>query len=139
MLHVSVAELDDALRTTANLPKILADLKKNPAANPEYAKLSLEQIESDIRRQSILCRAGALQALYELAMMPINASSGQNQVKLAAASRLYQDTGDQLLGTEVDMTLRALNDAYHQNAPRIKSIRERTIEFESEPKLVSDQ
>jgi len=139
VLNMSVAKLDDALRQVKIIPRALKELKRLPRLSKEYARLSMEQVEQDILRRNVMYRSDSLDAIHELAMMPLSDQSGLMQVKLAAASRLYQETGDHTVGSEIDVTLRALNDAYHQNAPRIKSIRERTIEFEPEPKLVSDQ
>lgn len=142
-LEMSLTQLDDALRQSKIIPKALSqwkrDLQRLPRLSQEYRRISLERIEEDLLRRHALYRSDAVDAIHALAMMPITDASGLMQVKLAAAVTLYKETGDRTVGSEIDATLRALNDAYHQNAPRIKSIRERTIEFETEPKLIAGE
>lgn len=81
----------------------------------------------------------ALDAIHELATMEISNNSAQNQVKLAAA-RLLANIDEQPKAPQdggIEGTLRQLNDAYHKDAPRIRSIRERVVTFESvEPRVI---
>jgi len=138
MLGMSISKLDDALQQTRFLPRYMRELAKFPKAIPdEYRKMTLAQVEEDIARRLVLYRADAMSALHDLAMMPIDENSMNNQVKLQAAVRLYAETGEKTVGNEIEGTLRALNDEYHKVAPRIRSIRERTIEFESsDPRVI---
>lgn len=81
----------------------------------------------------------ALDAIHDLAMMTINdANSAQNQVKLAAAKVLAFPDG--VPGTTqengIEVMLKSLNDKYHKDAPRIKSVRERVVTFETEPRVI---
>jgi len=88
-------------------------------------------------RKMELYRMDAIDALRDLAMMPISENALLNQVKYMAACRLagpQQETP--LAPSEIDTTLRELNNAYHSAAPRIKSVRERVITFEQEPALI---
>jgi len=63
--------------------------------------------------------------------MPVGENSAMAQVKLAAAARLAGGVERDQGGSDVAQTLAALNEAYHRDAPRIKSVRERVIEFHS--------
>jgi len=137
-LGMSLVMLDDALQQTRFLPRYMRELAKFPKAIPdEYRRMTLAQIEEDIKRRVVLYRSDALTALHALAMMPIDENSMNNQVKLSAAVRLYAETGEKTVGNEIEGTLRVLNEEYHKVAPRIRSIRERTIEFESsDPRVI---
>lgn len=67
-----------------------------------------------------------LDALHDLAAMPIDENSAQNQVKLAAAARLAGGLEGGGVGSEMGEAFRELNQLYQQNAPRLRVIRERT-------------
>lgn len=95
-------------------------------------------------------RVVGLDALHDLATMPVDTNSAQNQVKLAAAARLAGETGGGGFGGDLAETLRTLNDEYLQQAPRLRIVRQtltvevspaerepRTIESEPEPLLPS--
>lgn len=130
-LETTVAKLDREIRLSQQLCRFVHELKNTAGPYIEYRKMSLSEVEEDIRVRSILYRSQALDALNDLAMMPIGENSALAQVKLLAAQRLYAETGDSKFGNEIDQTLRRLNEDYHLAAPRIKSIRERTVTFES--------
>jgi hypothetical protein len=102
---------------------------KQIRATPEYERLSQEQVELDIARRLTLYRSDGLDSLHDLATMPITENSAMAQVKLAAAARLAGGVERDQGGSDVAQTLALLNQAYHENAPRIKSVRERVIEF----------
>jgi len=87
--------------------------------------------EAALARRMKLYRSDALDALHDLAMMPISSNFGQNMVKLQACRTLTGTLPEGQAAPEFDDTLRALNEQYHLAAKRIKSIRERMITFES--------
>jgi hypothetical protein len=131
MLGITALKLDRAIRLSEDLQNVFLSLKQVRAL-PDYDRLSLQQIEAEVASRMVLYRSDALDALHALATMPIDENSAQNQVKLLAASRLSGPMEGQA-GSELDQTLRLLNEEYQQKAPRIKSIRERIVEFETEP------
>lgn len=91
-------------------------------------------VEAAIQQRVSIYRVVGLDSLAELATMPINVNSAQNQVKLAAAARLAGSQEHSAGSGELGETLRALNDAYHSHAPRIKVTRERlSIEVNGTP------
>lgn len=128
--HVSVVRLDRAIRVSDRLRTLFLAIQQ-VKADPAYDQLTMEQVEMDIERRLTLYRSDALDALHQLATMPIDDNSAQNQVKLAAAARLSGSTVAAGEGSDIENTLRALNDEYHRAAPRIKRVRERIIEFET--------
>ncbi len=104
------------------------------AGDPEEAltKLALQKMAA--------YQIDALDAIHDLAMMPISTNSAQNQVKFVAAKLLAFREADQAPSDGgLEGTLRALNDAYHKDAPRIRSVRERVVTFESEPRVIEQQ
>jgi type II secretory pathway component PulC len=103
---------------------------------PEPDKGLTRVIDGDFRAEIVkrmeLYHCDGLDAVRHIAMMPIDqANPYLIEVKLKAAIFLtqYKQAG-QVVASGEDDVLKALNDAYHANAPRIRSIRERTIVFE---------
>lgn len=129
--HVTVVCLDRAIRRSERLQTVFASIAEVKASDG-YDALSQEQVERDVQRRLGLYRSDALDALHALATMPIDENSAQNQVKLAAAARLAGGTSENPV-SELEQTLRTLNEAYHAEAPRIKTIRERIVTFETAP------
>jgi hypothetical protein len=110
----------------------------------KFAKrdVSKDQLQRAVETRLAVYRVVGLDALHDLATMPIDSNSAQNQVKLAAASRLAGEVGTGSTGNEIAETLRALNDEYHKHAPRIRVTRERmTVETlpPSDEKVISQQ
>jgi hypothetical protein len=132
-LGVAVSRLDRVIRLAPQIYRFAGELK-NIKGYAEYSRVSIERIEEDIARRAILYRSEALDSIRDIATMPLSDNSAQNQVKLLAAVRLYNETNDPQMGTEIDQTLRALNADYQRTAPRIKKIREtvREISYEEE-------
>ena len=79
-----------------------------------------------VERRVALYRVVGLDSLHELATMPIDANSAQNQVRLAAAARLAGPTEGGLAGGDMAETLRHLNEQYQKESPRLRVVRERT-------------
>ncbi len=100
--------------------------------------VSQTAIHAAIEHRLSLYRVAGLDALHELATMPINENSAQNQVKLAAAARLAGSPEEGAGGGEVGEALRALNELYHQQAPRLRVVRERlTVEVAPDEKDIT--
>ena len=86
-----------------------------------------------LQDRMLLYRLDALDALRDLAMMQISTNSMQNNVKFLAAARLLGNQKDEPPpSTGMDVTLSALNEAYHSQSRRIKEVRERVVTFEDE-------
>ena len=99
------------------------------------------ELHRAIEDRVALYKVSGLDALHDLATMPIDENSAQNQVKLAAAARLAGGLEPGGFGGEMAETLRELQSLYQQIAPRLRVIRERTTVEISTPneRLVSDQ
>jgi hypothetical protein len=132
-LGCRVNELDRVIRLSKTLPKFFHALKR--VNDEKYMRASLTAIENEIVRKTAIYRSEAQDEIYKLATMKISENSAQNQVKLLAAVKLYEN-GQTSMGQEISGVLAALNDSYHQHAPRIRSVRERVIEFENEPQVI---
>jgi hypothetical protein len=91
------------------------------------------KLEVSIRRRMKLYGCDALDAMHDIALMPLSQNAMQNQVKFMACCRLIGDIehGSRPSGS-LDDTLRRLNEEYQKTAPRIKAIRERIVTFEQD-------
>lgn len=101
-------------------------------ASRGLADLPVEAISKAVEARIALYRVTGLDALHDLAAMPLSDNSAQNQVKLGAAVRLAGSTDGQGGGGEIAETLRSLNESYHLHAPRIRIVRE-TLTIEAGP------
>lgn len=135
--NYTVVQLDRFIRVSEELQRTVLAIRQTKV-DPEYQKWSAEQARSAVESRLSLYQADGLDALHQIATMPLSDNSAQNQVKLAAAARLAgnRDTAD-AGPSDLAQTLEILNREYQENAPKIKSIRERIVTFESEPKLVN--
>jgi hypothetical protein len=140
MLKMTVSELEKQYDFQREMSKYLQDFRDEMAKdNPEYINRTLSEVEEDMRKRAVFYRAEALEALHDLASLPVDAetNSALAQVKLIAAQRLYQETGQTDNPNDMESTLRVLNQRFQEAAPRIKQIRERIIQFENGgPKLI---
>lgn len=125
-LKVTVRAIDRAIRASQDLQNTFLAIQQVKATR-EYDEITTEMLEAEIARRLTVYRADALEALHELATAQAP-DAGYAQVKLAAASRLIGAVGDPKGGGEMQDTLRLLNEKYHQEAPRIRVMRE-TIEI----------
>jgi hypothetical protein len=100
--------------------------------------LTDENLDVVLRQRIALYKCAALDALYDLAMMPLSSNSAQNQVKYLAACRLAGPAAEATpVGANgMDELLKRLDNDYRENAPKIARVRERIIEFETEPKAI---
>lgn len=127
--HVTVAKLLNSIRAVPRLQATFLTIQKVKAL-PEFDRISQEQLEVEVQRRMTLYRADALDSLHELAMMPIDPNSAMMQVKLSAAARLAAGVNERESSSELETTLRELNDDFHKNARTVKVMRE-TIEITS--------
>ena len=119
MLGITALRMSRAIQVS---PALQATLEESSRGSVD---LPAEAIHKAVEHRIALYRVTGLDALHDLAAMPVSDNSAQNQVKLGAAARLAGSTDGQGGGGEIAETLRALNDAYHEAAPRIRIVRER--------------
>ena len=132
LLHITAVRLNRAVQVS---PMLQATLD----AVQEIGKgVSDGAIHEAIEKRLSLYRVAGLDALHELATMPIDENSAQNQVKLSAAARLAGDPAHSMGAGELGETLRELNQQYQANAPRLRVTRERlTVETVPAERAVS--
>ncbi len=123
MLGVTALRIHRAIRVSGQLQTVATEISERKA-DPSFEKLSTEALESSVRERQSLYRDVGLDAQHDLATMPIDDNSAQNQVKLSAAARLAGSSDAGTGGNEIADTLRALNEAYQSNAPRIRIVRQ---------------
>ena len=136
LLDLTAIKLDRMLRASPSLQTFFLQVEA-VAALAEYDQTTSVRFAAEVSRRRLLYQSDALDALHDLATMPVSSNSGLNQTKLLAASRLVGPQETQQGVSDLDSTLAALNDEYHKAAPRIKSVRERIITFETEPKVIA--
>lgn len=132
LLRITAIRLDRAIQVSPLLQECIATVKAAPQG------VSAETIHSAIERRLSLYRVAGLDSLHDLATMPIDLNSAQNQVKLAAAARLA-GTVEATGGSGIEETLRELNAQYQKEAPRLRVVRERvTIEQMPPERIVGE-
>jgi hypothetical protein len=93
----------------------------------------------ELAKRMQLFRVDALDALHDLAMMDVSGNAQLAAWKYQAASFLAGGIQDGGTGSrDFDAFLKGLNTKYRQEAPRIKAVRERVIEFETGGRVVVD-
>lgn len=96
-----------------------------------------KRLEQAIELRMAFYKGNALEALYDLAMMPIEgANSATLQVKYLAACRLAGPAPEPNAApgaNPIEGVLAELNQRYHAQAPKIREIRERIITMEDAP------
>ena len=135
LLGVTTIRLDRAIRLSKVLEFALTESRQAKSGVTD------EDIHEAIERRIALYRVDGLDALHDLATMPIDQNSAQNQVKLAAAARLAGGLEGGATGGEMAETFRDLRELYQKNAPRLRVTRERmTVEVSpSVENVVSEQ
>jgi hypothetical protein len=105
-----------------NAPPVLANSTR------AYAKL-----EQAIGQRMIRHQSDALDAIFDLAMMPVGTNSAVMRIKLAAAAMLAGAllSSEAIGGTgDLEKTVKTLNEQFPTTAKRIKSVRESLITSE---------
>lgn len=131
LLSVTAIRLSRAIAACPALQLVYEELAKL-RASPEAEKMASEHIEQAIRSRLSLYRVSGLDTLHDLATMDHGDNSAMAQVRLAAAARLAGSSDAGTGSGDIADTLRALNDAYQKDAPRIKLVRE-TLTIENRP------
>lgn len=99
------------------------------------------KFEETVVQRMRLYNCDALDALHDLAMMPITKNSSQMHIKYLAACRLAGAPADGNKSPDLSTTLASLNERFHKDAVRIKGIREtvREVTFEDQPGAILDE
>jgi hypothetical protein len=127
-LDCTAQELDRYIRSSAELQNFAAAIEK-VKVDPAYSRMSIEQFETRLADLSLAYKVVGIEELHSLATMDVADSAAMAKVKLQAAIALrgghQQVAGDR----EIEHALSELNTLYHQNAPRIKEIRQTVIKL----------
>ena len=135
LLGVTALRFQKALGASEELQQVYMAARET-TANEKFAAASSEDFHAAVETRLSMYRVTGLDALHDLAAMPISDNSAQNQVKLAAAARLAGSVDGMNGGGDIADTLRALNDMYHKEAPRIRITRE-TIEVQGGERVIN--
>jgi hypothetical protein len=125
-LDCTPRELDVFIRRSAELQNFAAALEQ-VKIDPSYARMSAEQFENQLANLTQSLRVVGLENIAKLATMEFGDSGALAKVKLDAAIALRGSDSRGAGNDEMQDALRDLNALYHQNAPRIKEIRQTVI------------
>ena len=131
-MGVTALRLDRAIRVSARLQAVVAGIQ-DVKGTESYLEATALDFHRAIERRLALGRIVGMDSLIELASMPLDQNSAQNQVKLAAAARLAGPTTELGEGGEMVETLRLLNEQYHESAPKIRVLRQTLVEITPQP------
>ncbi|KVO28300.1 hypothetical protein WJ74_25540 [Burkholderia ubonensis] len=128
-LDLTAQELDRYIRASSELQSFAAAIEK-VKVDPAYSRMSAEQFENELSDLTRAYKVVALEELHGLATMDHKGSAAMAKVKLQAAISLRG--GEQRVAgdREIEHALSELNQLYHQNAPRIKEIRQTVVKLE---------
>lgn len=125
-LDCTAQELDRYIRASTALQQFAASID-TVKSDPAYARMSAEQFEARLADLAQAYRVVGMEELHALATMSHKGSAAMAKVKLQAAIALRGGQQHAAGDREVEHALAELNTLYHQNAPRIKEIRQTTI------------
>lgn len=127
-LGVTARELDGYIRASELLQGFVAAIAK-VKKDPEYDRMSNEQFSDELDRLSRSYQIEALDVIHEIAIGKA-VSAADREVKLKAAIALRGTQVAKKTDNGQMATFAELNELYHQNAPRIKSVRIQTAQVE---------
>jgi hypothetical protein len=141
MLGVTAIRLDRAIRVSQSLQNTYLAIQAEKTDNPQFDRIALEQLGQLVEKRLSLYRVVGLDALHDIATMPVSENPAQNSVKLSAASRLAGELGAGAVGSEAGEILRELNIAYHASAPKIRIVRQTmtTVEMGPDEKVIESE
>ena len=128
-LNCTAQELDRYIRASAGLQNFAAAIE-TVKIDPAYSRMSAEQFENELADLTRAYRVVGLEELHGLATMDHAGSAAMAKVKLQAAIAIHGGRQQQGDDREVEHALSELNQLYHQNAPRIREIRQTVIRLE---------
>jgi hypothetical protein len=133
MLGVTAIRLDRAIRVSQELKNVFLALQTEKVENSDFDRVSVEQLEHAVARRLALYRVAGLDALHDIATMPIGENPALVASKLGAATRLAGGLSEGVGGSEASDILRELNIQYHANAPKIRIVRQTLTTVEMGP------
>lgn len=118
---------------------IVGELINGFTAKKDLSRRLNSKFKELLAKRKELYKCDALDALHDIAMMPITTNALMNQVKFLAAQLLAGPLNEpgMSMPAEGASTLRQLNDEFAKSAQRIRSVRERVIEFEQPMQLIN--
>ena len=125
-LDCSARELDTYIRRSATLQAFAAAIE-TVKIDPAYSRLSIEQFDNQVADLVRSFRVDSIHEVHKLATMEFGDSAALAKVKLDAALALSSGSNTRVGSSDMENALSELNALYHQNAPRIKEIRQTTI------------
>lgn len=128
-LDCTAQELDRYIRASAELQQFAAAVEK-VKVDPAYSRMSAEQFENALADLTRAYRVVGLEELHDLATMDHGDSAAMAKVKLQAAIALRGGQQNVAGDHEIENALAELNTLYHQNAPRIKEIRQTVVKLQ---------
>lgn len=136
LLGITVVVLDRVIRASPQLQDLYQTIEQ-VAVLEQYDRTTMARFAAEVSRRRTLYQSDALDALHDLATMPVSGHPATLQAKFLAASRLAGPAEERTsAAVDLDQTLSALNDEYHKAAPRIREIRERVITFDEPEKVI---
>jgi hypothetical protein len=125
-LSCTARELDSYIRRSADL-QAFASAIEQVKIDPAYSRMSVEQFENQLENLARAYRVDGINEIHQLATMDFGDSAALAKVKLDAALALRGAPASRGTGSDTEVALAELNHLYHQNAPRIKEIRQTVI------------
>jgi hypothetical protein len=134
-LDCTPRELDTYIRRSAAL-QAFAGAIETVKIDPAYSRLSAEHFENQVADLVRVFRVDGIKEVHKLATMEFGDSAALAKVKLDAALALTGSTSNRTSNNEVETALAELNTLYHQNAPRIKEIRQTVITYSGDQEVI---
>lgn len=125
-LDCTAQELDRYIRASSELQNFAAAIER-VKVDPAYSRMSAEQFENELADLTRAYKVVGVEELHDLATMDPKGSAAMAKVKLQAAIALRGGQQVAAGDREIEHALSELNALYHQNAPRIKEIRQTVI------------
>lgn len=128
-LDCTAQELDRYICASAELQAFAAAIER-VKVDPAYSRMSAEQFEGRVQDLTRHYKVVAIEELHKLTTMDPKGSAAMAKVKLQAAIALRGNQQMAVSDREIEHALAELNQLYHQNAPRIKEIRQTVVKLE---------
>lgn len=128
-LDCTVREVDQYIRRSNELQSF-ASAVEQVKIDPAYSRLSAEQFDNQVANLLRSFQLDGINEVHKLATMDFGDSAALAKVKLEAALALKGGASSRSVNGETENALAELNHLYHQNAPRIKEIRQTVLRFQ---------
>lgn len=135
LLETTAWRLDRLIRCNAGLQAFTAAIY-TVKADPKYDRMSQGQFAQELHRLTAQFAVEGLLVIHEIASSPAR-TAAEKAVRLEAAIALRNGSSIARGGSEIDLLLQELNQAYQAHAPRIKEIRTTTVVLEDSRQIES--